>query len=296
MYTHKLRKGASGQLSLQVRRLSADGVGYEDAEGVYTGSEPLSCSLWPGDDRAQAASLAATWEDAPAGKVRVEIPSATTIGLAVGAYKGAVTLTATARDVAYFRLEVESSPGSAAEPKAYHTYADLTAELPWVGKLANPNQDQSGFAELAGEARRWIDAAILRSVPSRNWPQLGFGYGGGLRGGSSGGCRSWGPGGVYGSLGNAEDPTIAAALDANQLIITTATGRRFVQASVYYTLYKILRRAAGMQQSDELIAMAAEYKRDAEAMLNSCTAEIDTNGDGVPEYVFPLGRVQVRRA
>lgn len=285
MYKITIRKGASGTDSIQLRRVK-DG-GFEDATDQYTGSEELACAVWPGDDRAQAATLPVSWQDAPGGIVRVDFPAETTATLDVGWLSGAVWLVDGVRDLIYFSLVVESSPGSASAPPAYHTYQDLTNELPFIRELADKMQDQSGFAEASGEARRWIDAAILRAVPSQDWYQFGCGSGWG---------RGWGGGVAYGSTGQAEDPTIAAALNANQLMITTATGHRFVKASVYYALSRILERAVGFRTSEDLASLAARYEARAKSTLNSCTAEIDTNADGVPEYVFDLGSIQVRRA
>ena len=142
-----------------------------------------------------------------------------------------------------------------------------TVQAWWIRvPIEAARQYRSDFGQV-----KTFDAAILRSVPV--------------------GCCGW-----HESFGQGEDPTIAAALNAGQLIITTATGRRFVDAGVYYALSRILRRSVGYKTANDLVAMAAEYERDAKATLASCTAEIDVNGDGYPEYVFPLGIARVRRA
>jgi hypothetical protein len=51
-----------------------------------------------------------------------------------------------------------------------------------------------------------------------------------------------------------------------------------------------------MQTTNDLRAMGADYRKQAEAKLRSCTAEIDVNGDGWPEYVIPLNRTKLRRS
>ena len=289
------RQGVGGSpVSLQVQRRAAKG-GFEPAANLFDGSEPIQCVLWAGDDRAQATTLPCSWLDAASGTVKVQFPAATMAGLDVGWYQALVERTDLSQSLVAFRVQVEPGPGTSGKPSSYHTYADLTAELPWVGKLADYLQDQSGFAEVAGEARQWIDAAILRSVPARDWRRFGPGLGLGF--GAGGRCSSWGSGsGGDQPVGLSEDPDVAAALAAGQLMTATATGRRFVRASVYYTLSKILRRSIGYKAANDLIEMAAQYRRDADALLASCVAEIDVNADGVPEYVFPLNRVQVRRA
>jgi hypothetical protein len=292
MLEFRRRKGVAGATeTVQLQTLSASG-GFTPALNVYDGSESLECDLWPGDDRSVVGSLPMTWNDAPNALVDIAFPLDVMTALDVTWYSGMGKLADGSADLIEFRLEVTPGPGSASAPAAYHTYKDLTDELPWIGKLADLLQDQSGFAEVAALARKWIDAAILRVVPDQDWSRLACGWGRGY--------GTWGAGsgyyGYYGSTGQAQDPIIAAALDANQLMLTTATGHRFVEASVYYTLGRILKRAAGMQQTQDLIGMGDDYMKQAEKKLMSCKAEIDTNGDGVAEYVFPLNRTIVRRA
>jgi hypothetical protein len=285
MLTFSKRQGMADAEVLQLMT-ATDSGGYAKLTDKYDGSEELLCVLWPGDDRSITTTLPASWDDGPLGKVRIEFPADVTTTLEPTWYGGLLSLASDSTLLAEFRVVVEAAPGSAAPPKVYHRYQDLVDELPWVGKLADQLNDQGGFVEVAAAARRWIDAAILRSVPVR-----------GAYGSPWYGFSSWDDSynGVYGSLGQAEDPDVAAALDADQLDVTTATGRRFVEASIYWTLAKVLKRAVGMQANNDLLKLSDEYKDAADKKLATCVAVIDTNGDGVPEYVLPLNRRRMIR-
>lgn len=283
MLTFTKRQGSAGVEVVQV--VTEDGKGgYTPLVDKYVGDEDLVCILWPGDDRSTTTTLAATWDDGPAGKVRVAFPADATAALDATWYSGLLSLASDSTALADFRLVVEAGPGTAAAPKTYHAYRDLLDELPWIATLADQMKDQSGFVEVAADARRWIDAAILRSVPDGGF--LGLPWRGSWVGAYTG---------VYGALDQADDPTIAAALDADQLMLGTATGRRFVRASVYYTIAKVLRRAVGVKGDNDLLTLSKQYAADAERELYGSTAQIDVDGDGAPDYVFPLNRARLRR-
>lgn len=286
------RQGVGGgSESIQLTTESANG-GYVNLTDKYTGDEALSCVLWPGDDRAATATLPANWDDGPAGQVRITFTKDVMTTLEATWYSGLLTLADGSEALAEFRVVVEAGPGTATAPKVYHSYKDLLDEAPWAAKLASQLNDQSGFSEVAAESRRWVDAAILKAVPSLTWGQYSTpGYG----------TSSYGYGSAYydpyGSLGLGDDPTIAAALDADQLTLTTATGRRFVQAAVYKTLSVILRRAVGVTPNNDLLTLSDKYEGMADKKLATCVAEIDVNADGIPEYVFSLApRAKLRRA
>lgn len=293
MLTFTKRQGVSGGSEVvQIQTASANG-GYTPLVNKYTGTEALSCVLWPGDDQVMTTTLSATWSDAPNGKVSIAFPLATMTTLDVTWYDAMLKLADGSADLAAFRLEVTAGPGTAVAGKVYHTYKDLTDELPFVRKLADHLNDQSGFREIAAESRQWVDAAILRATPPIYYGlNVMQSYGEG----SPGSLTYAGWYDPYGSLGLSDDPIIAAALDADQLVLTTSTGRRFVKASVYKTLSVILRHAVGMQTTNDLMAMSKDYADMAERTLRSCVAHIDTNGDGYPEYVITLNRTRLRRA
>jgi hypothetical protein len=252
--------------------------------GNFTGSETFACTIWPGDDRTATTTLPAAWLSYEDGTVDVTFPLATMQALAVGFYQWELKLSDGSVDCAVGTLDVTSGPGSGTAPSAYHTYADLVNELPWVGELRDYLQDQSGFAEVSQDAYDWINAAILKAVPV-----------GGVGIISRQNFWWWSTPASSGTsppLG--EDAVIAGYLDDGKLITTTATGKRFVRASVYYTLGMILGRAIGMNTSQNVNALSGQYLRMAHEMLAKCTAEIDIDDDDVADYVIPLSVTNTR--
>lgn len=276
MLTFRKRYGVGGgSETIQLRAADENG-GFADLTGEFDGSEPLTALVWPGDDRAQTATLPAEWDDGPAGRVRVDFPLETMTALAVGWYDGMLKLADGSLDLAAFRVEVLPGPGTGGAPKAYHTYQDLTDELPWVGKLADYLQDQSGFAEVAAESRRWIDGCVLAAVPSR---------------GSVPNPRQFDLGGS----GLAHSVEIAELLDADGLDVTSPAGRRIVRAAVHRSLATILGRSVGMPGRTDLIDLADRHARKADNALMSAVAEIRAEPDGPVLYAIPLGVTNTRR-
>lgn len=291
MLTITKRQGVSGGTEVVQVQTESDDGGFVPQINVYDGSETLACVLWPGDDQAVTATLPATWDEtsAPLGKATIAFPLDVMTALEPSWYDAMLSIADGSADLAAFRLVVEPGPGTAAAGKVYHSYKDLTDEMPSVGKYADYLNDQSGFREVAAESRRWIDAEILQRAPVGCQGLYGpFG------------CQSWDGGYAYydpyGARDQAEDPILAAALDADKLVLTTATGRRFVQAAVYKTLSVILRRAVGMNATNDLFTLSKRYEDMAKKTLASCIANIDVDGDGFAEYVVSLGRNKVRRA
>ena len=251
---------------------------------TFTGAEAFTCNVWPGDDRAVTATLPAAWNDYEAGTVDVLFPLSTMQALDVGFYQWELVASDGSLDAAVGTLDVTSGPGAGTAPSAYHTYADLVNELPWVGELRDYLKDQSGFAEVAQDAYDWINGAILKAVPV-----------GGVGIISRQNFWWWSTPATSGTsppLG--EDTVIAGYLNDGKLITTTATGKRFVRTSVYYTLGMILGRAIGMNTSQNVNALSSQYLRQAHDMLARCTAEIDTDDDGVADYVIPLSVTNTR--
>lgn len=260
-----------------------DGRGNVFADGLVGWT--FTCNVWPGDDRTVTTTLPAAWNTYAAGTVDVTFPLATMQTLAVDFYNWELKTADGAVDCAVGTLEVLAGPGSDdATPKSYHSYKDLVDELPWIGEVRDYMRDQGGFAEASRDAYDWINAAILQAVPV---------------GGSMVISRQnywwWNApnsGGTYPPLG--EDSVVAGHLDSGYLITTTATGRRFVKASVYYTIGVVLSRAVGMNTSVNVNALASQYTRMAHETLSKCTAEIDTDADGVAELCIPLSMTNTR--
>jgi hypothetical protein len=270
---------------------STEIVQIRDGRGQpYTGGEvgwTFLCRVWPGDNRTVTSTLPAVWDTYTLGMVQVSFPLATMQALSVGFYSWELARADVSLDLAVGTLEITAGPGiDNATPKAYHTYQDLVDELPWVGELRDYLRDQSGFAEASRGAYDWINAAILQAVPvgSANFiSRQNYWWWS---------TPSAASGSTYPPLG--EDTVIAGYLTAGKLITTTATGKRFVSASVFYTLGTILGRAVGMNTNQNINALASQYTKMAHDILSKCVAEIDTNADGIAEFVIPLSMTNTR--
>ena len=275
------RYGVAGPAET-VQLADSNGDPYTAGDSGWT----FVCNVWPGDDRATTTTLPAVWDDAAAGTIAVSFPLATMQALDVGFYNVEIKKSDGSLDCAFGTLQVIAGPGSATAGNAYHTYKDLEDELPWVGDLRDHLRDQTGFAEAAQDAWHWINAAILKAKPVSTQgvvSRQNYWWWDTPAGGS---------GGTYPPLG--EDTTLADWLTDGKLMTTTATGRMFVRASVFYTLGQILSRAVGLNTGVNVVALASRYSRMADETLSKCVAEIDTNDDGVSEYVIPLSLTNTR--
>lgn len=275
------RYGVAGGTETVTLRDST-GAAYTDGGSGWT----FTCTVWPGDDRAATTTLPAAWNDYTAGTVDVTFPKATMQSLAVGFYNVELTAESKTIDCAIGTLQVLAGPGSGTASSSYHTYQDLEDELPWVGDLRDHFRDQTGFAETSNDAWHWINGAILKAKPVSTQgvvSRQNYWWWDTPAGGS---------GGTYPPLG--EDTTLADYLNDGKLMTTTATGRMFVRASVYYTLGIILGRAVGINTAVNVNALASQYTRMAHETLSKCVAEIDTDDDGVSEYVIPLSLTNTR--
>ncbi len=270
MDKNKVRQGAAIRIPLTVQKKVPGG--FEPVADYFTGVEEIEAFVWPGDDRARAATLPSGWTDAPMRELHVDVTAEASAALAVGWYQGVVTRPDLAQDLAYFELEVEATPGSASAPAAYHTYADLTAVLPYVKDLADQMQEQSGFAEVAGLAKRWIDGIILGAVP-RGRSDYGRPY-------STQRAWFWGD--------NAEMyRTISETLATDWLPSAGSPGDRIKQASVYYAIGEILRRAVGFRAPDGIVALGETYTARANALMSSGVVYFAASGGST--YSVQLG-------
>lgn len=267
--------GVAGSTETIVIQTRSTGGGNTPYTNVFT-DEPLVCEIWPGEDRASSATLPASWNSGPAGKIDLAFPLDVMTDLEPGLYNGAVLLADSSTLLAAFALNVVHGPGgTATAPKVYSTYADLLDELPWLTQLQGDANDQTGFADARRDARTWLDGIILGAVPTCRYFR------------STALSWDWN----FDTHGTSQTSILVAeALAADQLMITSPSGLRLVKACTYYALATILRRCAGQKSTSDLIALSSYYSTMANNTVLACRAEIDVNADGRPEYVILLGR------
>lgn len=161
----------SQNLISQSKDTSADwSVRLETTDGlslVYTGSESVSAKLWAGDDQ-PGIELSANWNtqesDFAANPkvcvVDVTIAKASVEALDSGIYR--IRVYVAGRQAADTWLKLDDAPGAGSAIKTYCSLRDLQTRFPAVEVLQSVT-DQSGLAEVRGEARKWLDSYVLSS-------------------------------------------------------------------------------------------------------------------------------------
>jgi len=280
MLTIQVAKGVDGS-PVRFRIMAPDrNGGYSPAAGMLDGTEPLTCEVWPGSDRAVVATLPAELagpdDDTPFDTndphALTQFPRASFDALDAGTYRARTQLADLSALLVEFAVELRDGPGASLARPAYHTYKQLCDECSFADRLSDHLHDETGFADVAADARDWIDAAILSAVPTRGVNRLrSYEWG-----------WDWGP----------SDPArYAEALGSGSLELTTPDGMRIVRASVYRTLAVLYRRAVGMTNAPvDFIAEGGKYQARAEAELILATARFP----GSDLSPIPLGSARRR--
>jgi hypothetical protein len=264
----RLARQPGSSVEFQARMRAADG-GYDAAS--FPDDAEVVCEVYAGQDTPTLLTLPATWVVAAEGRVRVDFPA---LDLDPGVYLGYVKADGVA--ILAFELELEDSPGSATFGPVYLSGRDLTAELWQIESvLGSTATDGTGFADLRSQARDWLDELILKAYrPGLTASPYSFNV-------------PW-------TSGEVGAKWLSDALAAGALLLTTPNGKRLRRAMVYWTLSRILQRSAITGQADQLLDRAADYGREADNIVMTSVAEIDTDGDGVANYSINLGVTRTR--
>jgi hypothetical protein len=265
----RLARQPGSSVEFQARQRSADG-GYGPAS--FGDETEVTCEVYAGQDSPILLTLPATWTAAGEGRVRVDCPA---IDQDPGVYLAFIKADGVA--ILVFELELEDSPGSASFGPVYISQRDLTAELWQVeSTLGSTATDGTGFADLRSQARDWLDDLILRSYrPGHSASPYSFNI-------------PWHTGDVVGAK------WLSDALAAGALLLTSPSGKRLKRAMTYWVLARILQRSAVAGQAAQLLDLAAYYAREADNLVMSSIAEIDTDGDGIANYTINLGVTRTR--
>lgn len=252
--------------------------GYDTAvTSVFSGSDTLSASVWPGDDIAQSFAPTMAWVSATAGTATLTIAGASTSSLAAGSYR--LTVSVTVSGAKYLihdgTLTLSAVAGTGTQGAVYCTFDDMQREFASIGGLASKS-DQSGFREQRAEARAWFDSIILRHYLGQQTviSQTRFNVGDSL----------WQRSGL-------EDQTIRGYLDDDLLLVTTNVKR----ATALYAVYRVLGAQIGASGDNQYNKLAGRFLAMAENIVATTTAEIDTDSDGIGDIPIDLGVIDVLR-
>ncbi len=242
---------------------------------TYTGAATLAGSVWPGDAQAELFAPTVTWVSPSTPSVLIVATAAQTATLATGDYPVLVTVTEggfAQKEIACY-IRVTPAPGAGTAAAVYCTATDLFNEIPWLRDLQSPD-DQAGFAEARADARAWVDSVILSRLPGGN-----AGFGPRELVGDGTGQRDW----------------IKAKLDDDGLILTDATGKQIKRAACLCAAYRVLSRQVGERGEDTYQALGDTMRREAESILSTGLAWIDTDDDGTGELAIDLSVVRCGR-
>jgi hypothetical protein len=273
----------SGELHRQRQGTDRDyGVTVFDATEAavteFTGSEPLTALIWPGDQEAPAATLSAVWTDAATGSITLTVAASAIASLAVQPWPIVITVLYEGRTFEVWRgwLDVLAGVGAEAAIPVYGSFADMILYSgDWVKQLLTVDST-SGFAVQRGRARSRLEEIILA-----RW-------------------RPWVPGmhrdlldgiGWY-TLPEAPDPCLMAYLAAGDLIIRPKTLEIVARLAVGYACEQPM----GALDGSNPYYMRGQIERvRAEALIATYAAELDINGDGLADFVINCGVINTRR-
>jgi hypothetical protein len=245
----------------------------------YVGTEALAASVWPGGNRPALFSPTAAWLVPGAGTISVLVTAAETATLAAGRYPGSLDLTDGSGAVleAYrWAIDVLDAPGTGVAPPAYCGFDDLLDYgRAWLRTLQDED-DQAGFAEECGRARSWLNDLILAGWTASNSLTLGDpGYGAVLTG----------------QGGRLPSVWLRQQLDAGALILRP----QVVEICALKALSLICRSQIGPgDKGQDFARMGRIYGVEANELVKTLRAEIDTNQDGIPEFAVNLGESSMR--
>jgi hypothetical protein len=241
---------------------------------TYTSEATRECVATVGDDREPVATFTATWDDAPTGKLFLELPPEETEDLTPGTYRVLLSITASGNTVAEYIgwLSVEPAPGDGEAAETLCSIDDVRRECRWIDQVISKNAHmQSDLAEQRGRAwTRLKDAIVAAYRPKRvgryaDWINTG----GGIRGDSE-----W----------------MREQLDAGLLLTSGSRGDRPKQITALWTIAETLRGTADDLRGDKQpYSYAAVCELRASQLLAGYVAELDLNDDDEPDLWVPLG-------
>jgi hypothetical protein len=238
----------------------------------YSGGEALAGAVWAGDDQAPLFTFIPTWNTPVAATVNVVVSGTHTAALTPANYR--LRFTVNGGDAFESVLEITWAPGTATPRPTYITIRDLRAEADWIDELQNTEQHQAGFADQCADARDWLDENILRNYRAGFVSLLGY-HGLALDAWFTGGNRR-------SQLTNYQLRNWLA----QNLLMTTP---RIKKVCTLFALAQICKQK--ISQGGKWIALAAMYRHQCNQLLVSTTAELDLNGDGIPDLPINFSAV-----
>jgi len=274
--TLQLKAGTDRTYRHLARRRNAT-TGVVEAYTDMTSGATVEAKVWPGDDRAPILTIAGDATDAATGYFAVTFAADDTASVAEGLYRYQVLATEGGTTVTVFdgRIRISGIPGTATAPTTYCSFEDMKRLAPWIEDLADADEDQAGFAEQRGEARKWLDVLAQKHyrVPGIGNRQTSLDH---LLG--------------YGDTVGDRDATLQGWLDDDRLILDDDV----VRACAHYAIAEVCtgKLTPGTVGSGAGYSQFAAYHRaQARGKASTLALRLDTTEtpDGECDVVIRLG-------
>ncbi len=258
-----------------------------DATGAvytgYAGTEPITATVWPGDEQAPILSVAvAEWLEADAGSIDVAISVSASMVPATYVVKLEIANAA----VFKARLEVGESSAATTARTAHVTLRHLRKHYARVDKLLSATDDPTAL-EARADAWDWLVGLLHAHYRGGSGLATDFAFVPGLSFGGLG----W-PLGLY------RDGRRSAVLEGwlnptpteddprtTWLDLTTEV----LDCMACYALAQICGGQVDAEDKKGYGAFANRFAARAELLATTIIAEIDSNGDGVNDVTIRLG-------
>jgi len=282
-------------------RLNSDNawtVTARDAGGAavaFAAADAPEAVAWQGSDSAALFSPEISWDDATAGTLTLTVTHAQTADLSPGVYPLEITavISGTGQRIPILDcwLELTDTPGTRATPPVYTTLQDLIdfGGGAWLQTLRQ-TEGLSNFTRERSRARLWLDTLIVKKF--RPW---------------SGRTIHWSETSIIGPP-DARNPVLRDYLAADYtpgVILPTgytlAAGETVLMVTEdtkeivsLKALELICRQRVTLDDKDKFLTRAGYFGRLCRNKVLSYTAELDINGDGLADYAFNLGVINLR--
>jgi hypothetical protein len=244
---------------------------------TFLATDTLTATVWPGDDRAAVATPTAAWDDYATGKYLLTFADATTATVTPAKYRLRVSFTRGSRTGVLLDgwLVVSATKGTATAGQAKTTIDDLLRYAPWLDDLMS-DSDQGGFQEQQARAFSWLVDVL---------------------------CDRWRPAGTA-SLGDrlvigydyADGPSVWLRGKLTAATSALVSRGKTVEILAKKAIAFVCEAQIGRESARDFAAHANAYHGDADSLLKTYRAEIDTKDtyDGVPTMTIHCGTQSLR--
>jgi hypothetical protein len=286
LLTLQVAQGAARDWILQIHNATPDGPPWSvDNPSPFRLTDLITTTLSAGQDQAPLLTLTPTWLDVVAATYTLSIDNAQSGAIVPSMY---YATTAVARggksgEASRFRIQILSSAGTRLTGPVYCTFQQLVNYAAWIQDLQDTN-DMAGFLGQRVRARSWLDDVLV----SRYRP--GGGYL--LPGDPGSGAYYVGAGSLNTSTKWFRDILAAnTGVDGGTALICHD---QVIEIVCSYAIYLICRDEVSRRDDNPYIKLGSGFYRSASSMVKTLIAEVDTNADGIGEYMINCGATSLR--